>query len=47
MEDYDQVYKFLSTGDYNYPMDFTKNDERVLRRKCKKSFKVHSKPRQH
>ena len=36
MEDYDQIYEFLSTGDY--PMDFcTKNDKRVLRRK---SFKV-------
>ena len=32
MEDYDQ---FLSTWDY--PMDFF-----VLRRKCKKSFKVHA-----
>ena len=40
MEDYYQIYEFLSTGDY--PMDFAKNDKRVLRRKCKMSFKVHT-----
>ena len=29
MEDYDQIYEFLSTAG-DYPMDFTKNDKCVL-----------------
>ena len=32
MEDYEEIYDFLSYG--TYPTDFSKNQKRALRRKC-------------
>ena len=38
MEGYDKIYEFLSCG--TYPEDFSKNQKRILRRKCTDHFKV-------
>ena len=38
MEDYEEIYDFLSYG--TYPTGFSKNQKRALRRKCNDHFKV-------
>ena len=38
MEDYEEIYDFLSYG--TYPTGFSKNQKRALRKKCNDHFKV-------
>ena len=40
MDDYDAVYDYLNSG--TYPTGFSKNQRRVLRRRCLEHFRVQS-----
>lgn len=38
MEDYEIVYDYLNAG--SYPSNWSKNDKRILRRRCANNFKI-------